>query len=407
MHEKKAMNKWQMLLAVAVGLILAKATWFSATAITPELAKLWEINENTQGWFANMVQIGFVLGVVLGSLVNLPDLVRLNRLIGICALLAALSNMVLLLEPSLSWVMISRFVTGFVLGGVYPPAMKLIATWFVRGRGFAISVVVGALTLGAAMPHLFRTVLGDGVNWHMVVMASSVSSAIGGLIYLFFISEGPHPFAKAVFDPRQSFVALKNRALLLATCGYLGHMWELYAMWAWLLAFVQAALMTQNITSIEAVSGLTFVGVGAGALGCLLGGYISDRKGRTFATLCMLLTSGLCCLLIGFLFAGPFVLFAVVIFVWGVSVVGDSAQFSTCVTELSDQRYVGTVLSLQVALGFLLSSFVIWVLPYVAEFLGGWRWVPLFFAPGPFLGAYAMWRLRQHPDAVKLAHGLR
>ena len=152
--------------------------------------------------------------------------------------------------------------------------MKLIATWFKRGRGFAISTIVGALTLGAAMPHLFRSVLGEGFDWHMVVLASSLSSAAGGLVYLMCCHDGPHPFAKAVFDPRQSFITLKNKPLMLATYGYLGHMWELYAMWAWLIAFVSAALHAQEISTVEAVSGLTFMGVGAGALGCLLGGYI-------------------------------------------------------------------------------------------------------------------------------------
>lgn len=399
-------QRWSVLALLCLAVVLSLTTWFSATAITPELKAAWHLSGAIEAWLTNGVQIGFVAGALASSLVNLPDIVRLNRLMALSALLAAAANACLLLQPGPVGLVCARILTGVALAGVYPPALKLVSTWFVRGRGLALGAVIGALTLGSSLPHLFRALSG-ALDWQLVVIAATVATLIGAGIFWFFAGEGPYPFGKAVFDPRQIGAVFRDRPLVLVNIGYLGHMWELYAMWAWLLAYARAALEAQQQNSPALASLLTFCAIAAGVGGCLLGGVLSDRFGRTFTTAGLMLVSGFCALLIGFVFDGPLWLFILVAIVWGISIIGDSAQFSAAVTELGDRRFVGTALSVQLGLGFALTVLVIWLVPQVASLLGGWRWAFLLLVPGPFIGAAAMLALRRLPAAAKMAGGKR
>ncbi|RWA70442.1 MAG: MFS transporter [Mesorhizobium sp.] len=399
-------ERWRVLSLLCLAVVLSLTTWFSATAILPELKQELALGPGAEAWLTNGVQVGFVTGALAASLVNLPDLVRLSRLMAAAALAAALANASLLLHPGPGGVIAARIVTGMALAGVYPPALKLVATWFTRDRGLALGAIIGALTIGSALPHLFRAV-STSFDWRPVVAAASVATAIGALLFLLFAREGPYPFGEAVFEPSRIGQVFRERPLLLANLGYLGHMWELYAMWAWLLAYTRAAFEAQAIGSAAAASLSTFFVVASGILGCLLGGYLSDRIGRTATTAGMMIVSGSCALLMGFLFAGPLWLFMLVAVVWGISVIGDSAQFSAAVTELGDRRFVGTALSLQLGLGFALTVLAIWLTPRFADFIGGWRWAFLLLVPGPLLGAAAMLWLRNLPESVKMAGGLR
>lgn len=399
-------ERWRVLSLLCLAVVLSLTTWFSATAILPELKQELALDAGAEAWLTNGVQVGFVIGALAASLVNLPDLVRLSRLMAAAALVAALANASLLLHPGPGGVIAARIVTGAALAGVYPPALKLVATWFTRDRGLALGAVIGALTVGSALPHLFRAV-STALDWRPVVAAASLATAAGALLFLLFAKEGPYPFGKAVFEPSRIGQVFREKPLLLANLGYLGHMWELYAMWAWLLAYTRAAFEAQAIGTAATASLATFLVVASGILGCLLGGYLSDRIGRTATTAGMMLVSGGCALLMGFLFAGPLWLFMLVAIVWGVSVVGDSAQFSTAVTELADRRFVGTALSVQLGAGFALTVLAIWLTPRFADLIGGWRWAFLLLVPGPLLGAAAMLWLRNLPESVKMAGGLR
>jgi MFS family permease len=399
----KASNQWRALAVICTAMVLSLTTWFSATAVTPELAAAWNLSGAMLAWLTNGVQLGFVIGALASSLVNLPDIVRLNRLMAAAATIAALANASLLLEPGPAGMIAARMATGAALAGIYPPALKLIATWFVKGRGLAMGAVIGALTLGSAMPHLFRAILGT-FDWRVVLGTASGATLVGALILLTMAREGPHPFGRAVFDPRRIGMVVRDRALVLATLGYLGHMWELYAMWAWLLVFLAAAPAMQG-TGLA--SWITFAAIGSGALGCVLGGRLADRFGRTAVTAALMAASGACALGIGFAFDGPLWLLTLVAVVWGITVVGDSAQFSAAATELADPRYVGTVLSVQLGLGFLLTVGTVGVMPYLADAMGGWRWAFAPLAIGPIIGVAAMLALRARPEATKLAGGRR
>jgi len=397
-------SPWPVLLMLCVSVVLSMTTWFSATAVTPELKAAWALTDGQVAWMTNGVQIGFVIGALASSLVNLPDIVQLNRLMAVASILAAVVNAALLLEPAASVAVLCRFLTGLSLAAVYPPALKLVSTWFIRSRGLALGAIVGALTLGSSMPHLFRAVT-QQIDWHLVIALSSIASLAAGICFFLFAKEGPHPFGRAVFNPRQIGRVLKDRDLLLVNIGYFGHMWELYAMWAWLLVFVRTAL--DDKVSLAHTSLITFLAIGSGLFGCIAGGLLSDRFGRTATTAGFMVVSGLCALLIGFAFDGPTWLVVLIAIVWGVSIIGDSPLFSAAVTELCDRDLVGTALCLQMGLGFALTVFVIWLMPEIATRSGSWHWAFAVLAPGPLIGAWAMLKLRRSPSAARLAGGRR
>lgn len=405
-HRGTDASRWRVLALLAIAIVLSLTTWFSATAITPELKREWQLSPVVLSWLTIGVQIGFVCGALAASLVNLPDIVRLNRLMALAALLAAAANASLLGVHGPMGAIAARVVTGFALAGVYPPALKLVSTWFNRDRGLALGVVIGALTVGSSMPHLFRSLSG-AVDWRFVVKMSTLATSVGAVLFFFFAHEGPYPFGRALFNPRQAGAVFRDRSLLLANLGYFGHMWELYAMWAWLLVYINEALTAQKEWSVGRASLLTFVAIGTGAFGCILGGILSDRSGRTATTAGMMIVSGVCAIAIGFAFDGPGWLFITVLVIWGVSVIGDSAQFSAMVTELADQSFVGTALSVQLGLGFALTVVAISLMPRMAAFLGSWRWAFLMLVPGPSIGALAMLLLRRSPASARLANGRR
>ncbi len=386
---------------LALTLVLSMATWFSASAVVPQLKIDWDLGSGEAAWLTIAVQVGFVVGALIAAAVNLSDVVPPQRVILVGALGAAAANSLLVFVDGPGLAIPLRFATGIFLAQVYPPARKVMSAWYRTGRGTALGILVGALTLGSALPHLVNGL--GGLDWQPVILITSVLTIGGGLI-AYRIPDGPFPFPSAPFDPRQAVRALGLRGVRLASLGYLGHMWELYAMWAWFLIFFAAALEQTGSTSGSSAALATFAVIGIGAIGCWVGGILGDRWGRTNTTILMMAVSGACALGIGLLFTDPTWTVLIVGLIWGFAVVADSAQFSTIVTELCDQAYVGTALTLQLALGFTLTIATIWLIP-VFEDAFGWRWAFAFLAPGPLLGIIAMLRLRASPDAARIAGG--
>ena len=372
---------------LAAALVLSMTTWFSATAVVPQLREEWGLGDTGAAWLTIAVQVGFVAGALVASALSLADLFSPRLVILIGSVGAAAANAVLLAADGAELGLAARFLTGFCLAGVYPPALKLASTWFQRGRGTALGIVVGALTLGSAVPH-FVNGLG-GLDWQVVVVTTSLLTVAGGVLAAVTVPEGPFGFPTAIFDPRQAPRVLANRGVRLASLGYFGHMWELYAMWAWFLVFFSAVASDGKEAAYA-----TGAVIGVGALGCWAGGVLGDRWGRPETTAAMMAVSGSCALVVGVVGAWSAAAALLVGLVWGFAVVADSAQFSTMVTELADQAYVGTALALQLAVGFALTVATIWLVPYWEEAVG-WRWAFAFLAPGPALGIAAMLRLRR------------
>ena len=391
---------------ISVCLIGALGTWFSATVILPELTLRAQLGESQQAWLTNAVQLGFVLGAVLIAFFNLSDSMSLTVLIAISCALAALANLLLLWTEIPFGIITLRLMTGAALSGVYPPVVKLIATWFQKGRGIAMGIMIGALTVGSATPHLFRALAAEA-NWMVVIWASSLATFSAGLIFLFCISEGPFAFIRTRFDPLQITQVLRNKSLMLVNIGYVGHMWELYAMWAWILTFAHFSQQSFEVFPFGAPESFSFFIISIGAVGCVVAGHLSDVYGRCYTAAILMLVSGICAFSIGFLVDISPLLFTAVALLWGMTIAADSGQFSTAVTELSEPHLVGTALTFQMALGFGITVITIWLVPIAAQWLGSFQWVFLFLVPGPFIGVVAMLSLRQRPEAVKLALGKR
>jgi MFS family permease len=316
---------------------------------------------------------------------------------------AASANALLLLAGGAAAGIPLRFATGFFLVAVYPPALKLMATWFRRDRGVALGILVGAIVIGQASPHLINAL--GGLDWRVVITVSSALTVLGGLIAKLTVKDGPFPFPRARFDSRQAGRVLANRGVRLASLGYFGHMWELFAMYAWFLVFISDQLVERGASAGSSAAYATFTVIAVGAIGCWVGGILGDRWGRTRTTALAMATSGSCAILIGFVFDSPTWLVLLLALIWGFAVVADSAQFSTMVTELADQAYVGTALTLQLAGGFILTVATIWLIPELRDALS-WRWAFAVLAIGPAVGVLSMLRLKSLPEASRIAGGV-
>ena len=408
--EREPRERWGQLVLLGVGMVLAMSPSFAAAAVAPILREEWTVGLLELPFLTVVVQLGFAVGAIGLAVVGAPDVISGPRLFAAGAIVAALANLGFgLVANDPGSAIPFRFLTGVALAAVYPVAMKLAAGWFRRDRGLAIGVVNGALTVGVALPFLFRA-LGAyaGVDWRPVVLAASVAAVIGAVLVGYGARTGPLDVPAPRFSPAIAAAAFREPSVRLASIGYFGHMWELFAMWTWIPIFLLASFAAVGLADPGAASLTAFGVVAVGGIGSAVAGAVADRVGRTTTTIAALATSGASAIVAGILFGAPVPVVVLVALVWGFSVVADSAQFSSAVSELAPPGTAGSALSLQTAVGFTLTSVTILAVglldPAGAD---GWRLAWLLLALGPVIGIVAMVRLRGRPDATKMANGHR
>jgi MFS family permease len=375
------------------------ALWFTGSAVGPTLAVRWSLSPTEVGWLTTAVQLGFVCGTALSAVLNLADVMPSRRLFAMAAVAGALANAPLATTTSYVVALGSRFVAGMCLAGVYPPAMKMASTWFRARRGVAVGTIVGALTVGKAMPYLAQAI--PGLRVATVTWAASLSALIAAVLVWLGYREGPYEFPARPFSWARVRDVVRGDRWRLATGGYLGHMAELYSFWTWIPSFLAAseaarAARTGSAANPRLAALLAFGVIAVGGAGCVWGGVVADRIGRTRLVTWAMAVSGACALMIGLVWGQSWWLLAPLALVWGFFVIADSAQFSVLVTESVPAHTVGTALTLQVSLGFLLTTITIQLIPPLVAWFG-WRWVFPVLAVGPLLGIVSIARLRRLP----------
>lgn len=383
----------------------AMAVWFSSASVIATIQRTQAIAELDQALLTSSVQCGFVIGTVVSALCSLADRYDPRRLFMASALLAAVCTAALALLPPVGPLVFAlRLVSGMCMAGVYPVGMRLAATWARHDMGWLIGLLVGALTFGSASPHLLAAA--GGIEWRAIYAVAALCAAAAGL-GIMCCELGPNMPKRGRIDFSRMAQAWRDPALRLANLGYLGHMWELYAMWAWLAAFLTASFAAAGMARADHYASLwTFAAVALGAIGAIGGGWLADRHGRTTLTIAAMAASAVCAVSIAFLFGlAPWLVVAVAM-VWGVTVIADSAQFSASIAELADPGAVGTLLTVQTCAGFLLTLVSIHLVPVLVAAVG-WRAGFGMLAIGPALGCVAMLRLRRRPEAMRMAGGRR
>ena len=386
--------RWRMLALLATAELLAMSLWFAASAVSSQLARSWSLTPSEAGWLTTIVQLGFVCGTAVAAVLNLADVLPSRGYFAVAAIIGAAANAGLVSSGGFAGALALRFITGFSLAGVYPPAMKMASTWFRARRGLAIGTVVGALTVGKATPYLVHALPNAGPA--TVILTASACAIVAAVLVALWYVDGPYPFAPRQFSWGLVGTVFERREWRLATGGYLGHMFELYSFWTWIPTFIAASVAAEGVAASQhvdaGVSLIAFGTIAIGGVGCIWGGLVADRRGRERLVMLAMALSGSCALLIPFAFGRSLWILAPLAWAWGFFVIADSAQFSALVTESVPPHAVGTALTVQTSLGFLLTMVSIQLIPPLVGVIG-WKWVFPILAVGPALGIAAIRRL--------------
>jgi len=396
-------SKILILSIISIALLFSLTVWFSANAIVNQLISLWALNEYDIAILSMILIFGFVIGGIFSALLNLSDVIKTKNFYSLNAGLSALTNFLAIFSPNFLWFLLFRFLTGFFLAGVYPTAMKLMSSWFQEHRGLAVGILLGALTAGSGLPYVFNII--GSPEWRILLSISSFLALASTFLIYLFITEGPHVSHGAKFKLSNLKHLWSKNSIKYANLAYYGHMWELYAFWVWIPVFLRESYNlsypSRDATIFFSIG--TFIVFISGALGNAFGGMLADRIGRTKFNIMVLILSGSSSLVIGF-FLNNTILALIIAVIWGITIVPDSPQYSVMITELSDQDYIGTALTIQTSVGFGITLFSIRLLPTFVH-LVGWLYGFTILAIGPIIGIISLLLLRREPDSLNIGQG--
>ncbi|MCP8616239.1 MFS transporter [Salirhabdus salicampi] len=389
------MGKWVALCWISISLLFVLSLWFSATAIISELHKVWDLSPLLKSWVTASVHIGFISGTLISACLGITDRYNNRSIFSVLALFGAIFNGLLIFVNNAFIGIILRLLTGLALAGVYPPAVKLLTQWFPRKRGTAMGVLIGALSLGSALPHVIVTIF-SFMNWQYVILASSCLALVAAIIVRFILIDKEPLAQHHKFSMKILKKVLQNRPVMLANFGYFGHMWELYGMWTWLPAFLMVSFNVEsgNVSSLfPAFVAFVAIGIGGG-VGCVIGGIWADKIGKSKFTILALSISAMCSCTIGFTYGKSIWVTVIISTLWGMSVIGDSGQFSASVAEFAQPEYIGTALTFQMSVGFFVTTIPIYLISILQPMIG-WEWVFTILSIGPILSIVSMMKLRR------------
>lgn len=382
----------RILPAITLSQLAASSVWFAGNAVMPDLIRANGLPVQALGDVTTAVQAGFIAGTLVFAILSIADRFSPRQVFLVCTLLGAVANgAVAVTGASLPLLLVSRFATGFCLAGIYPVGMRIAAAWYDRDLGRALGFLVGALVFATALPHLIRG-LGQELAWQSVMLTVSAIAVLGGVAMYTLVPDGPHLKRGARFDPSAVVASFRSPEFRASSFGYFGHMWELYAFWAFVPVYL--AMLAGNAGAAPSTLSLqAFAVIAAGAIGCAAGGVISQRTGSARVARAQLLTSGLCCLVSPLALGLPLPLALAFLGVWGGTVAGDSPQFSAMNARTAPPQLVGSALTIVNCIGFTISIASIQLLNAMqgAVAVEHMFWM---LVPGPVLGLVALRRLR-------------
>lgn len=388
--ERKSTGKVRSIAVLALAEIAAMSLWFVSAAILPDLVAEANLSSGRAAALSSAVQLGFVVGALAVAFLGLADRFDPRTVFAVSALVAASANAALLVsEPGGAVQIALRGITGICLAGIYPVGMKIAVGWGTRDRGFLVGLLVAALTLGSASPHLIA--LFGGADWRATVMVASGLAMLSAALML-GVGLGPHHARAPKLAPGAIALAWTNRPARLAIAGYLGHMWELYAFWAWVGAMALASYgLVLDDNAGDAARLTAFAAIALGGLACIPAGLLADRLGKARIAQWAMIGSLAAGIATALSFGGPVWLVATCLIVWGVFVIPDSAQFSALVADAVPADVAGSLMTFQTALGFALTAVTVQVVPSLAATFG-WPLTILLMTLGPAFGIEAMRR---------------